>query len=511
MDEQRHQEGTPPSGQQRIGLRWELAEIEQLIDGIAHGLSIAQLANCHERTPGAITSATKRLLPVERRPEARKDALSAFVLYLSEKGEVDERSLAAGYFTHSEKAIPPAALKWGERPAALDLIPTRSDGRASGVDVEDAFNLVAEAVQWVKDDRDREVLYRRLGIIGEPQTLAEIGTMMRVSGERIRQLQNRALASLAHHAHTEGSPGNTLRSLLAVDEGNPHALVEKLLDIAAYFETTLGVSSLFTLRTSGFSLEQTSAMVELANVTLQARLEAELAAQALEDQLQRDTAAAYRVESMISRWLAQADWPPSADAPPSREQLQMRRKVGDSGTSGTFWSTKLARPVSYESSTEREILNTLDRSEQIAYYQEQPFEIPYAFDGQPRRYFPDIFAVTIQGSGLLIEVKPLPNMALSLSRAKAEAGRAWAHQHGWGWISIDARGTFADLISHVIASDARSHLDRELRVRGRLTWPEVLTLRNQHGLSALDITAYVIQTDARLTLEPRYEIAPSAR
>src|SRR5689334_10273231 len=50
----------------------------------------------------------------------------------------------------------------------------------------------------VLDDREREIIFKRFGLDGggEPKTLEEVGKKFGVTGERIRQLQNIALAKL---------------------------------------------------------------------------------------------------------------------------------------------------------------------------------------------------------------------------------------------------------------------------------------------------------------------------
>jgi DNA-directed RNA polymerase sigma subunit (sigma70/sigma32) len=49
----------------------------------------------------------------------------------------------------------------------------------------------------VLDDREREIIFRRFGLDGcKPKTLEEVGRNLGVTRERIRQLQNIALAKL---------------------------------------------------------------------------------------------------------------------------------------------------------------------------------------------------------------------------------------------------------------------------------------------------------------------------
>lgn len=54
-------------------------------------------------------------------------------------------------------------------------------------------------LQLLKDPRDAKVLRLHYGLAGEtPRTLQKIGDMLKISRERVRQLENRALRKLRH-------------------------------------------------------------------------------------------------------------------------------------------------------------------------------------------------------------------------------------------------------------------------------------------------------------------------
>lgn len=51
----------------------------------------------------------------------------------------------------------------------------------------------------LKDPRDAKVLMLHYGLVGEAQhTLQEIGDILKISRERVRQLENRAMRKLRH-------------------------------------------------------------------------------------------------------------------------------------------------------------------------------------------------------------------------------------------------------------------------------------------------------------------------
>jgi RNA polymerase primary sigma factor len=75
--------------------------------------------------------------------------------------------------------------------------------------VEDTLRYEALAAALARlDNRERTVLILRYGLGDrEPKTLAEIGAMVAVSRERVRQIETEALNRLAQLRETESIPG----------------------------------------------------------------------------------------------------------------------------------------------------------------------------------------------------------------------------------------------------------------------------------------------------------------
>lgn len=299
------------------------------------------------------------------------------------------------------------------------------------------------------------------------------------------------LRKLARHARDESSPGHILKNLLEPLRHDHQALVACVLDAASSgFEILPRTAAKFILHAAGYTKARTAEVIALlsaAEFNRDARSTESSCAQA-----EKST------QSSVSKWLDHSEWPAVVVQPPPAEQLSAQRAVGESDIAGNFHSCKLGRTVHYESRLEFDVLTALERSEQIAYYQEQPAQIPYVFQGRKRVYFPDVFAATADGRGLLIEVKPTDNMALSISRAKADAGRAWAHARGWGWLVVNNRYTFREVERHIIAKANWDLLESELKNCGTLTWRNLLFLQSRRSLTRLDFTAYIVQSGAHL-------------
>jgi hypothetical protein len=64
----------------------------------------------------------------------------------------------------------------------------------------------------VLDDRERKIIFQRFGLDGgKPKTLEEVGKKLGVTRERIRQLQNIALAKLRGRACRSATDGTSMR------------------------------------------------------------------------------------------------------------------------------------------------------------------------------------------------------------------------------------------------------------------------------------------------------------
>ncbi|WP_415124973.1 sigma factor-like helix-turn-helix DNA-binding protein [Microbacterium sp.] len=490
----------------RLGERWSAAEYAQLVDEIRSGLTVDEIAKAHGRPPGGITAACNRLLPTEHRSSSRRHAPTVLSLYLHEHPDAP---LAA---------IPLLTSRRHRKPRYEECMPLpvpTSRGLDFGAQLEpgDAAALAFEAVSWLDGrPREKQVLRMRLGFQGAPRTLAEIAGRFGVSGERIRQIEARALALLVRQARKPGTPGATLAALLhlPIPDAFDEAFAERVATIvASEFEAPIGVAIPFLLCAAGIASPAARRVAFLARAAEERRRELEKEQLRTAAAERRAATVVSRADAVVTRWSAHASWPATVEPPPERGTLHALRLDGPGEPAGSFHSQKLDRDVLYESGLELVALTVLENSSEVAWYQEQPLTIPYTWEGRQRVYYPDILAATRAGRCLLIEVKPLMNMPVAVNRAKAAAGRAYAHQLGWGWITVDGIHTERDLETHAIPAEARHAIAAGLEAHHSLGWREILELRTESGVSPRDIAAFIIQTGAQLTLEPRYRISAS--
>lgn len=486
----------------RLGEKWSTKEYAQLVEEIRSGLTVDEIAQAHGRPASGITAACNRLLPAEQRPSSRQHAPAALSRYLHEHPDVP-------------LTIRPTPKRRPRR-SPWEVVtplpePTRH-GLDSGAQLEpgDAAALTSEAISWLEGrPREQRILRMRVGVEDAPHTLAEIAGEFGLSGERIRQIEARALTLLVRQARKPGTPGAALAALLhlpspdAVDE----AFAERIAAIvASEFAAPARVSIPFLLCAAGVASPTARRIAFLARAAEERRQELEKKQRRTAAAEQRAATAVRRADEVVARWSEHASWPASVEPPPERGMFHGLRLGSPGEAADSFRSSKLDREVLYESSLEFAALTVLENSTDIAWYQEQPLTIPYAWEGRQRVYYPDILAATKTGRCLLIEVKPLTNMPVALNRAKATAGRAYAHQHGWGWVTVDGAHTERDLETHTISAEANRAITARLEAYGHLGWRHVLELRADSGVGARDIAAFVLQTGAQLVLEPRYRI-----
>lgn len=502
-EEAAHDQGDPVL--LRAGERWSENEYHLLIEEVRDCRSVDEIAHAHGRAPGGILSACNRLLPPDRQPDSDQNALVALRRHLSENP--------------TPPLIPPTRARRPRRKRReeeVSPLPTprfpRPDTTAD-LQPGDAVTLVSEAISSLGGNRrDQTILRLRLGLDDAPHTLAEIADRFVISAERVRQLQNRALTALVRQGRSEGTPGSTLAALLDLPgvEGIDDSFADRMIAVVRTdFDAPTERAVLFVLCAAGVGSSTAREVALLARSAEERRAQAEAEQRRAEALADRVAASVRRADDMVARWVEHADWPSRTEPPPPRETLRALRLCAPEDACGTFFSRKMDRDIAYESLLELAALTSLENSGDIDWYQEQPLKIAYTSDGRRRVYYPDILAATSSGRCLLIEVKPVSSMPIALNRAKASAGRDYAHARGWGWVTVDRESTFRDLETHPIPPRAHQVIATELQTHRQLGWRHVLELRASAGVSTRDLAAFVVQTGAYLTLEPRYRITAS--
>ena len=109
-----------------------------------------------------------------------------------------------------------------------------------------------------------------------------------------------------------------------------------------------------------------------------------------------------------------------------------RRKIPNF-QSGTYFSVKNNKELSYRSAWELEVYKCLESANHVLSYHVEPFAIPYTFKGKKHHYYPDILVKFLDGNTQLWEIKPSNQTLLEKNQAKWNSAKAYCMNRGWGF------------------------------------------------------------------------------
>lgn len=151
------------------------------------------------------------------------------------------------------------------------------------------------------------------------------------------------------------------------------------------------------------------------------------------------------------------------------EILEAQRKVSDHPRyrSGVFYSEKCKREVQYESGIELEFIKTLEKSNKVLFYYEQPAQIHYWRGRRKQTYTPDFLLFLVTKEIVLVEIKDLPGMLDYRVQAKIEGLLKFCSERGFGLLLTDGKHTIDKI--------------KKIRVNKKLE-KEILCFANQETL-----------------------------
>ncbi|WP_285780826.1 TnsA-like heteromeric transposase endonuclease subunit [Microtetraspora sp. NBRC 13810] len=103
---------------------------------------------------------------------------------------------------------------------------------------------------------------------------------------------------------------------------------------------------------------------------------------------------------------------------------------GQKNFPGLWWSATTGEHVGYESWVERDVLMMMDFDPDIVAFAAQPFWLIWLQEDRVRRHAPDYFARTVDGQGLVVDVRPDDRIDLAAAESFTAMARACA-EVGW--------------------------------------------------------------------------------
>ena len=358
--------------------------------------------------------------------------------------------------------------------------------------------------------RESQMLDLRYGFSGkEAHALAEIGARYDLSGERVRQIVNKALRRIRSRGRTKINRSENedpcaqllsyLQEIIRPDEpGHVDRLVAFVEDELSYLPT------------------RTHALPLVAFLTY-ARKDSAKSFQEEAQQRIRDLRQSRRRERR-QRWkleqlLPYVIWPSQVCAltPEQVRGVQRQRSVsidGD-GKAGSFFSQKMKREVQYESKLEFKFLRWLEDLPEIMLYQEQPFVVSYQQGEEMNRYYPDVFFLLHDGRGIVVEIKPVFKMALQRNLVKWSALRQFCSERGFGLLVTDGRHSIQQVQHRDINPDFVKAILAALQ-HGPLSWKEYKGIKDRYGVGKNEFVALILQKRLVWELSPFSLSKPSA-
>ena len=372
------------------------------------------------------------------------------------------------------------------------------DQTEHGVEYEDAefIALLDGAIVATLVPREVEIFRLRFGLTGGVSlTWKEVGQEIGVSGERVRQILNRSLRRLRGAGnrqiklgHPESPAGKLLSYLqvLFVPGANdaPKRLVSLADNLLPHLPTV------------------THAILLLANLAISdKRLRDEAIARAKEIHRERavpvrHSKAQSKQSVVFDHLVMQVVWPAnvtlwSIDAVHGFKR-QRDVSLDGKGRAGNFYSEKLRRMVQYESQLEMRFLARLEELDQVVFYQEQPCAISYRSGTQERLYYPDVLLSLQDGRILIVEVKPVFQMALHDNIAKWDVLKVYSDREGFGTMVTDGRLTLQQIYQHSIKPGYEEAVLEEVE-HGPISWQKYLSIRDHFQPGRRDFAAVIIQ------------------
>jgi len=96
--------------------------------------------------------------------------------------------------------------------------------------------------------------------------------------------------------------------------------------------------------------------------------------------------------------------------------------------SGWFFSQKSNKKMYYRSSWELKVLEYLEKSNKVRFFDTEPFAIDYKLEEQAKKYVPDILITYVNGSRCLCEIKP-EFFFNEITLIKIEAAKKWCEEN----------------------------------------------------------------------------------
>jgi len=377
----------------------------------------------------------------------------------------------------------------------------------NGVTAQKILELIEDIITFhIKNERAAQIARLRLGLAENNGTLTlqEIGDQIGVTRERVRQLETKAMRTLRASVQKRAPPYsselyNACAQLFLGKEDEPIELILKFCK--RFYISSVDQTKIAMLL--GMSLKLFAKERAAKSIIYAKRRE-------LDKQTWKETGKLLKDQKYLFQWgkiFSQGIYPENRtkfDGVISGMTGRQREINAESiGRTGSFYSEKCKREIAYESGEEHHLYLIMEKTERVAWYQEQPVGIPYLIEDREYRYFPDLAVVTNDGYGTIVEVKAAFNMVDILTLRKAAAATKWLHKKGMGYILTDSNGRSLKNLSTEPPSE---HIEQKLLdyidQNGKLNYETYKTLVDGKKLNQSAFISFIVHNDLAFRLRP---------
>lgn len=169
--------------------------------------------------------------------------------------------------------------------------------------------------------------------------------------------------------------------------------------------------------------------------------------------------------------------------------------------SGEFYSSKLQRMVYYDSMLEYKFYHQLEADNDVIFYCEQPFSIPYFYNAESLLYIPDVFIAFIDYSYALVEIKALEFMANTQNLCKYRALKQYCQKYNWGYLMFDLQHSLYELETRSLNTHYVEYMLLFLQKKP-LTLNEYQIISTPFAPTYLDLIALAVQNNLNYHAHP---------
>lgn len=381
---------------------------------------------------------------------------------------------------------------------------TQLETRMSG----DFVEYFIAAQKSALTERESQIIEMRYGF-GEDkaQTLEQIGQRIGVTRERIRQIIVKSLRKILTSGRRQLGSGRfdlpCAELLLFVEQAirpQEKNAIERLADFVeidlAYMPEfqTLWLLAYLAFQIKSSAEQNREEAIKILAGRKNKRIE-----------INRDS---YKQQLMLDKFqklLTCVLWPADLKLMTKDNMSSFNRireiSMSGEGNAGTFYSEKMGRHVQYESGMEYDFLQRLEFLDEVMFYQEQPFEVPYEYIGRNKLYYPDVLFVLKDGRGVVVEIKPLFKMALHINLRKWSGLKKFSAHNGIGLLVTDGRNTIQQIKYHNENQDFSKDILYQLQNK-TLSWSDYKKIRDKYKIDHKDFMSLVIKNKLIWELSP---------